>query len=415
MKILVVGAGAREHALAWKLAASPKVDQVFVAPGNGGTVKEKKVKNIPITEIEALVEFCQKEVVDLTVVGPEAPLAAGIVDIFEKAKLKIFGPTKAAARLESSKSYAKQLMKKYGIPTARYELFEDLEEARAYISRKQLPIVLKLDGLAAGKGVVVANSLTEAYKTLEKMLAQKGNRVLIEDFLPGVEASFIVMVDGSHILPLASSQDYKRLLEQDKGPNTGGMGAYSPTVRVSETVFEKTMETIVKPIVDALAKEGCPFKGFLYAGLMIDKDQKPHTVEFNCRLGDPETEPILMRLQSDLVDLLEAACEGRLHQCEAKWDTRTAVAVVLATQNYPQGSEKSVVIEGLSKITEEVKIFHAGTRIEENQILTNGGRVLCVTGLGKNLEEAQKLAYSEVQKIHFEGMRYRKDIGNVYG
>ncbi|MFH4355698.1 MAG: phosphoribosylamine--glycine ligase [Neisseriaceae bacterium] len=415
MKILVVGAGAREHALAWKLAASPKVDQVFVAPGNGGTVKEKKVKNIPITEIEALVEFCQKEVVDLTVVGPEAPLAAGIVDIFEKAKLKIFGPTKAAARLESSKSYAKQLMKKYGIPTARYELFEDLKEARAYISRKQLPIVLKLDGLAAGKGVVVANSLTEAYKTLEKMLAQKGNRVLIEDFLPGVEASFIVMVDGSHILPLASSQDYKRLLEQDKGPNTGGMGAYSPTVRVSETVFEKTMETIVKPIVDALAKEGCPFKGFLYAGLMIDKDQKPHTVEFNCRLGDPETEPILMRLQSDLVDLLEAACEGRLHQCEAKWDTRTAVAVVLAAQNYPQGSEKSVVIEGLSKITEEVKIFHAGTRIEENQILTNGGRVLCVTGLGKNLEEAQKLAYSEVQKIHFEGMRYRKDIGNVYG
>jgi phosphoribosylamine--glycine ligase len=417
MKLLVIGSGGREHAIAWKLAQSPKVQKVFVAPGNGGTAVESGLENVAIADFAELIAFAKKEHVHLTVVGPEAPLAAGVVDAFAEAGLKIYGPTRAAAQLESSKDFAKAFMQRHGIPTARYATFEDPAAARAYVEKHGAPIVIKADGLAAGKGVVVAMTKPEALAAIDAMLVdhrlgKAGARVVIEEYLEGEEASFIVMSDGAHALPLATSQDHKRLRDGDQGPNTGGMGAYSPAPIVTPKVHARVMREIITPAVLGMAKDGVPFVGFLYAGLMIDKAGNPKTIEFNCRLGDPETEPIILRLKSDLLEMIEHALAGTLDRTEPEWDRRTALGVVLAAHGYPEEPRKGDRIEGLPKATPDCRVFHAGTRLDGKTPLTNGGRVLCVTALGDSVKMARTRAYAAADAIRFEGMQYRKDIGH---
>jgi phosphoribosylamine--glycine ligase len=417
MKLMVVGAGGREHALAWKLAQSPRVQKVFVAPGNGGTAAENGVENVPLTEIQDLVAFSGKEKIHLTVVGPEAPLAAGIVDAFRDAGQKIFGPTRAAAQLEASKDFAKSFMARHKIPTAAHRTFEAAEAAKAYVAERGAPIVIKADGLAAGKGVVVAASIPEAHAAIDRMMTEKilgaaGARLVVEEFLEGEEASFIVMSDGAQILPLATSQDHKRLRDGDAGPNTGGMGAYSPAPVVTPEIHARVMREIIVPAIQGMAQEGTPYTGFLYAGLMIDKAGNPKTLEFNCRLGDPETQPIILRLKSDLLDLIERAMEGALDQVEAQWDRRVALGVVVAAAGYPDEPRKGDPISGLPKPAPDCRVFHAGTRLEGKNVLTNGGRVLCVTALGDSVKRARASAYEALEGIRFEGMQYRKDIAH---
>jgi len=417
MKLLVIGSGGREHALAWKLTQSPRVQKVYVAPGNGGTATEDGVENVAITDIPALVDFAKKESIQATVVGPEAPLAAGVVDAFREAGLRIFGPSRAAAQLESSKDFAKAFMARHGIPTARYATFERAKEAKAYIDREGAPIVVKADGLAAGKGVVVAATREEAHAAVDAMLTDHsfgaaGARVVIEEFLDGEEASFIVMCDGVHVLALATSQDHKRLRDGDLGPNTGGMGAYSPAPIVTPAIHARVMREIILPAVQGMAQDGMPYTGFLYAGLMIDGAGNPRTLEFNCRLGDPETQPIIVRLKSDLLDLVDHAIDGTLDQGEAAWDRRAALGVVLAAAGYPEEPRKGDRIDGLPKPDADCKVFHAGTRLEGKSILTNGGRVLCVTALGDSVKIARARAYQAVDAIRFDGLQYRKDIGH---
>lgn len=420
MNILIIGNGGREHALAWKVAKSPLADKVFVAPGNAGTALENKVENVPIaaTDIAALVEFAQKNEVYLTIVGPEAPLVIGVVDAFRAAGLRIFGPTQAAAQLEGSKAFTKDFLARHKIPTAEYQNFTEVEPALAYLRQKGAPIVIKADGLAAGKGVIVALSEDEAHAAIDDMLlgnkmGNAGARVVIEDFLQGEEASFIVMVDGENVLPMATSQDHKRLLDQDLGPNTGGMGAYSPAPVVTPSVYERAMNEIILPTVRGMQAEGHPFSGFLYAGLMIDSQGAPYTIEFNCRFGDPETQPIMSRLESDLADLLEAGIAGKLDGVEAQWLPQTAVGVVLAAAGYPDTPRKGDIISGLDEADQIGKVFHAGTSADaEGRILTNGGRVLCVVGLGDDVAAAKAQAYQALGKVHFDGMQYRRDIAD---
>ena len=416
MKILVVGSGGREHALAWKLAQSEKIQVVMVAPGNGGTALDGRLKNIFITDPVQLADYVQQEHIALTVVGPEAPLAAGIVDIFRERGLKIFGPTKKAAQLESSKDFAKAFMKRHGIPTAAYQSFSDAKAAHDYIDQQGAPIVVKADGLAAGKGVVVAMTLKEAHDAVDMMLSDNrfgdaGARVVIEEFLEGEEASFIVMLDGKNILPLATSQDHKRLMDNDEGPNTGGMGAYSPAPIVTPQLHARVMREIILPTVQGMAKDGIPYTGFLYAGLMIDAEGNPKTLEFNCRMGDPETQPIMVRLKTDLVKVMEHAVEGTLDQIELQWDRRTALGVVMAAANYPESPRKGDVIKGIPAETDDSVTFHAGSVLENDQLKTAGGRVLCVVGLGGTVRVAHKAAYEALDKIHFDGMQFRRDIG----
>ena len=419
MKVLVIGNGGREHALAWKAAQSPLVTKVFVAPGNAGTALEANLENINIkaTDIAGLLNFAQEQQIDLTIVGPEAPLVIGIVDSFQKAGLKIFGPSKAAAQLEGSKAFTKDFLARHNIPTAEYQNFTEIEPAIAYIRQKGAPIVIKADGLAAGKGVIVAMTLKEAEDAVHDMLAgnafgDAGHRVVIEEFLDGEEASFIVMVDGEHVEPMATSQDHKRVGDGDTGLNTGGMGAYSPAPVVTDDVFTKVMEQIIYPTVNGMAQEGNVYVGFLYAGLMIDKQGNPKVIEFNCRFGDPETQPIMMRMQSDLVELCLAAVEGKLNTIKSKWDPRPALGVVLAAGGYPGDYNTKDVILGLSSETNQnCKIFHAGTSLENGQVYTNGGRVLCVTALGNTVSDAQQYAYEQLKNIYWHGCYYRHDIG----
>jgi phosphoribosylamine--glycine ligase len=417
MKLLVIGSGGREHALAWKLANSPRVQKVFVAPGNGGTATEPGVENVAITEIPQLIDFAKREGIQLTVVGPEAPLAAGVVDAFQAEKLRIFGPTRAAAQLEASKDFAKSFMVRHRIPTGGHGTFTDPKAARAYVEKHGAPIVIKADGLAAGKGVVVAATKDEAFAAIDMMLVGNrlgaaGARVVIEEFLDGEEASFIVMSDGSHVLPLATSQDHKRLRDHDEGPNTGGMGAYSPAPVVTPKVHARVMREIILPAIQGMAKDGLPYVGFLYAGLMIDKSGAPRTLEFNCRLGDPETQPILMRLKSDLLDLVEGALEGTLDGAEPEWDRRAALGVVLAAHGYPDEPRKGDVIGALPKPEGDCRVFHAGSRLDGKTLVTNGGRVLCVTALGDSVRIARTRAYEAVERVRFDGMQYRSDIGH---
>ncbi|MEW9899819.1 phosphoribosylamine--glycine ligase [Chitinivorax sp. PXF-14] len=417
MKILVIGSGGREHALAWKLAQSPKVQRVYVAPGNAGTAQEDGLVNVNVTAIPDLIALVRRESIELTVVGPEAPLSQGVVDAFRAEGLKIFGPTRNAAQLEWSKDFAKAFMIRHGIPTAQYRTFADAAQAHAYVDERGAPIVIKADGLAAGKGVIVAMSLDEAHQAIDLMLLDNkmgdaGARVVIEDFLSGEEASFIVMVDGKNVLSLATSQDHKRLLDGDQGPNTGGMGAYSPAPVVTPEVHARVMREVILPTVAGMTKDGVPYTGFLYAGLMIADDGKVSVVEFNCRMGDPETQPIMFRLKSDLVDLLEAAVDGRLDKVEAEWDRRVALGVVLAAAGYPDSPRKGDVITGVPKASADAHVFHAGTVAnEQNLAVTSGGRVLCVTALGDSVRIAQKRAYEVAEQIHFDGMQYRRDIG----
>ncbi|HEY4542477.1 MAG TPA: phosphoribosylamine--glycine ligase [Noviherbaspirillum sp.] len=416
MKILVVGSGGREHALAWKLAQSERIHKVYVAPGNGGTALDSHLENVEITDPAWLAQFAIKENIALTVVGPEAPLAAGIVNIFREQGLKIFGPTKEAAQLESSKDFAKAFMKRHRIPTADYETFSDVLAARKYIRQKGAPIVIKADGLAAGKGVVVAMTIDEAIEAVDMMLSENrlgdaGARVVIEQFLEGEEASFIVMVDGKHVLPLATSQDHKRLKDNDEGPNTGGMGAYSPAPIVTPALHARVMREIINPTVLGMQKDGIPFTGFLYAGLMIDDKGNPKTLEFNCRMGDPETQPILARLKTDLVQVMEHAVNGTLDQVGLDWDRRTALGVVMAAANYPDAPRKGDAITGIPAATNDCVTFHAGTTLKDGKLTTSGGRVLCVVGLGDSVRMAQKHAYDTVERIHFDGAQYRRDIG----
>lgn len=416
MKILVVGSGGREHALAWKLAQSKRIQVVLVAPGNGGTALDVRMKNVAITDPVALADFAQQEQVALTVVGPEAPLAAGIVDIFRERGMAIFGPTRKAAQLESSKDFAKAFMERHGIPTARYRTFSDAAAAHRYIDEQGAPIVIKADGLAAGKGVVVAMTLEEAHGAIDMMLSDNrfgdaGARVVVEEFLEGEEASFIVMVDGKNILPLATSQDHKRLLDQDQGPNTGGMGAYSPAPIVTPQLHARVMREIIQPTVQGMAKDGIPYTGFLYAGLMIDAEGNPKTLEFNCRMGDPETQPIMARLKTDLVSVMEHAVAGTLNDIELDWDRRTALGVVMAASGYPDAPRKNDVITGIPEETEDSMTFHAGTALDNKTLTTQGGRVLCVVGLGDSVRVAQKHAYEALDHIHFDGMQFRRDIG----
>ena len=421
MKILVIGSGGREHALAWRLSQSPKVQQVYVAPGNGGTALSPNLKNVPITDLAALRDWALAEKIALTVVGPEQPLAAGVVDDFRAHGLRIFGPTKAAAQLESSKAFSKDFMARHGIPTAAYETFSDPAAAHAYVDRLGAPIVVKADGLAAGKGVVVAATKEEAHAAIDDMLGGNtlgvahndgGARVVIEEFLQGEEASFIVLCDGKNVVAMASSQDHKRLKDGDEGPNTGGMGAYSPAPVVTPDVHARAMRDVILPTIRGMDKDGIPFTGFLYAGLMIDGDGKPKTLEFNTRMGDPETQPIMMRLKSDLVDVLMAATSGKLDEVELKWDRRVALGVVLAAGGYPLSPKKGDLISGLPKPTDEVVVFHAGTVAEGDQVKTAGGRVLCVTALADSVRQAQTKAYDAARGIHFDGMQYRRDIGH---
>jgi phosphoribosylamine--glycine ligase len=421
MNVLVIGGGGREHALAWKIAQSPRAAKVFVAPGNAGTALEPGLVNVAVTAIADLVALAQAEEIALTVVGPEAPLAAGIVDAFRAAGLRIFGPSRAAARLESSKDYAKAFMARRAIPTAAYRSFTAAEEAHAYVAERGAPIVVKADGLAAGKGVVVAMHVDEAHAAVDAMLVSNrlgihhnaaGARIVIEEHLAGEEASFIVITDGRNVLPLASSQDHKRLLDGDQGPNTGGMGAYSPAPIVTPAVHARIMREIILPTVQGMVEEGTPYTGFLYAGVMIDGAGNPRTLEFNCRLGDPETQPMMLRLKSDLVELLLHATNGALDRIDAEWDRRAALGVVLAAPGYPEQPRKGDPISGLDAVPEGCKVFHAGTALADGLPVTAGGRVLCVTALGETVRQAQRAAYAAVAGIHFDGMQYRRDIGN---
>jgi len=417
MKVLVIGSGGREHALAWKLAQSPRVQKVYVAPGNAGTASEEGVENVPITRLDELAGFAAREKIQLTVVGPEAPLAAGVVDLFQAQGLRIFGPTRAAAQLESSKDFAKQFMVRHGIPTGAAASFTTPAEAHAYVGTKGAPIVVKADGLAAGKGVVVAATEAEAHAAVDHMLVdggmgEAGARVVIEEFLDGEEASFIVLVDGKNVLALATSQDHKRLKDGDAGPNTGGMGAYSPAPIVTPALHARVVREVIVPTVRGMAAEGFPYSGFLYAGLMIDAAGNPRVLEFNCRLGDPETQPIMMRLRSDLFALIERAMERRLHETEAEWDRRAALGVVLAAANYPETPRKGDAIMGLDARGEDFHVFHAGTALADGKVVTAGGRVLCVTALGDSIKMAKARAYQVVERIRFDGMQYRTDIGH---
>jgi len=416
MKVLVIGGGGREHALAWKISQNKAVSLTYVAPGNAGTAANPDMVNVPITNIEDLVQFAQNEHITLTVVGPEAPLSQGVVDAFRAKGLKIFGPTQAAAQLESSKDYSKAFMVRHNIPTAAYETFSDIKAAHAYITQQGAPIVVKADGLAAGKGVVVAMTLDEAHAAVEMMLGDNslgdaGARVVIEEFLTGEEASFMVMVDGKNILALATSQDHKRLLNDDQGPNTGGMGAYSPALVVTPEIHARVIREIIRPTVDGMAKDGIPYTGFLYAGLMISPNGTIKTLEFNCRMGDPETQPILMRLKSDLLGLLQHAVNGTLDQAETEWDRRFALGVVMASADYPAKPRLGDEITGLPKNLDDAYVFHAGTTVNDGKVVTSGGRVLCVTALGETVKFAQKKAYQMIEDIHFDGAQYRTDIG----
>jgi len=422
MKVLVIGGGGREHALAWKLAQSLRVQAVFVAPGNGGTAHDGTLRNVPITEPAALADFAQREKIALTVVGPEAPLAAGVVDLFRSRGLRIFGPTQAAAQLESSKAFSKAFMQRHKIPTARAATFDDAAAAHAYVDAEGAPIVIKADGLAAGKGVVVATTPAEAHAAIDDMLGANtlgvqhnagGARVVIEEFMAGEEASFIVVADGRSVLALATSQDHKRIGDGDSGPNTGGMGAYSPAPVVTPNVHARVMQDIIHPTLNGMAREGMPFTGFLYAGLMIDAKGQPRTVEFNCRLGDPEAQVILMRLKSDLFELLLHAADGTLdQQQQLQWDRRTALGVVMAAAGYPLAPRKGDVIHGGPPAAEDLKVFHAGTALDGSVLRTSGGRVLCVTALGDSVRLAQARAYEGVRQIQFDGAQWRSDIGH---
>ena len=417
MKLLVIGSGGREHALAWRLAQNQNVQRVYVAPGNAGTAREDGLVNINLTTVAEWLKFAQDEKIHLTVVGPEAPLAAGVVDAFQAAGQRIFGPTRRAAQLESSKDFAKQFMVRHKIPTAKYATFTDAGEARAYVEREGAPIVIKADGLAAGKGVVVAMTVPEAFQAIDMMLGgntlgNAGARVVIEEFMHGEEASFICLCDGLHALPFASSQDHKRIFDGDLGPNTGGMGAYSPAPVVTPEVHARTMREIIMPTLRGMAAEGASFSGFLYAGLMIDGAGKPRVVEFNARMGDPETQPIMMRLKSDFLTLVEHAIDGTLDQIEAEWDRRAALGVVIAAAGYPESPARGDEISGLPKATDGARVFHAGTADKDGKVVTNGGRVLCVTALGDTVKIAQQRAYQMLEPIQFTGMQYRKDIGH---
>ena len=418
MKVLVIGNGGREHALTWKAAQSDLVSEVFVAPGNPGTALEPKTKNVNIgvCDVDALADFAEKEKIELTIVGPEAPLVAGIVDEFKKRNLKIFGPTKAAAQLEGSKSFTKDFLMRHNIPTAKYKNFTDVNEALSYLDSVEIPVVVKADGLAAGKGVIVAQTRQEAKDAVKDMLSgnafgEAGCKVVIEDFLSGEEASFIVMVDGKNVLPMATSQDHKRVGDGDQGPNTGGMGAYSPAPVVTKTVYDRVMEQIIYPTVKGMAAENNEYVGFLYAGLMIDDAGNPKVIEFNCRFGDPETQPIMMRMKSDLVELCDAACDGKLDTKTCEYDERPAVGVVLAAEGYPQSPRKGDVISGLESVAEPgSKIFQAGTKQTDGKIVTSGGRVLCATALGSDIKEARDNAYKLAETVSWNGMFYRNDI-----
>jgi phosphoribosylamine--glycine ligase len=417
MKVLVIGGGGREHALAWKLAQSPKVQTVFVAPGNAGTALDDRLRNVAIADFAALADFATTEKVSLTVVGPEAPLAAGIVDVFRSRGLRIFGPTRAAAQLESSKAYAKEFMQRHGIPTAAHATFDAPGPAHAHVDAQGAPIVVKADGLAAGKGVVVAATTEEAHAAIDSMFGSGvGGRVVIEEHLEGEEASFIVVSDGRHVVPLATSQDHKRIFDGDTGPNTGGMGAYSPAPVVTPNVHARAMHEIVLPTIAGMAADGVPFTGFLYAGLMIDAKGQPRTVEFNCRLGDPETQPLMLRLKSDLFDLLmHATAEGgdpALDEVELQWDRRTALGVVMAAHGYPQAPRSGDRITGLPPEAPDAMVFHAGTALADGGVVTAGGRVLCVTALGDSVRLAQQRAYQVLQGVQFDGAQYRRDIGH---
>lgn len=425
MKVLVIGGGGREHALAWKLSQSERIQKVYVAPGNGGTARDPNLVDVPITDVKALREWAQQEKIELTVVGPEAPLAAGVVDEFRAHGMRIFGPTQAAAQLETSKAFSKAFMQRHGIPTAVYETFTDPVQAHAYIDKMGAPIVVKADGLAAGKGVVVAMTAAEAHEAIDFMLLdnQLGvvhnagadgaavPRVVIEEFLQGEEASFIVLCDGQNVVALATSQDHKRLLDGDQGPNTGGMGAYSPAPVVTAQVHARAMREVIMPTIKGMEKDGIPYTGFLYAGLMIDAQGMPKTLEFNCRMGDPETQPIMMRLKTDLVEVMLAATSGKLDTLALEWDRRPALGVVMAAAGYPMNPRKGDVITGLPKDEPDAMVFHAGTAAVNGQTVTSGGRVLCVTVLADSVKQAQQKAYEVAKGIHFEGQQYRKDIG----
>ncbi|MGM0564459.1 MAG: phosphoribosylamine--glycine ligase [Pseudomonadota bacterium] len=418
--VLVIGGGGREHALAWKAAQSEEVATVLVAPGNAGTAGEAKLENVAVgaEDIDGLLALARERSVDLTLVGPEAPLVAGVVDRFREAGLRIFGPTAEAAQLEGSKAFSKDFLARHGIPTARYQNFTEIEPALAFIKEMGAPIVVKADGLAAGKGVIIAQTREEAGEAVRDMLAgnafgEAGHRVVVEEFLEGEEASFIVMVDGEHVLPMASSQDHKARDDGDQGPNTGGMGAYSPAPVVTDAMHQRIMDEVILPTVEGMKADGIRYTGFLYAGIMIDAEGTPKVLEFNCRFGDPETQPIMMRLQSDLVALCEAAVDGRLDQCRADWDSRSSLGVVLAAGGYPASYRKGDVIAGLDSVTgEDLKVFHAGTALEGDQVVTNGGRVLCVVGLGATVAEAQARAYQGVDKIDWRDVYCRRDIGH---
>ncbi|WP_286728229.1 phosphoribosylamine--glycine ligase [Acinetobacter sp. UBA1297] len=418
MNILVLGSGGREHALAWKIAQDDQVAKVFVAPGNAGTATENKCENVALDILDnpAIIDFAKNNAIDLIIVGPEAPLVNGVVDACREAGIKIWGPTKFAAQLEGSKAFAKHFLKRHNIPTAFYDVFTEVDAAKAFVEKNGAPIVIKADGLAAGKGVIVAMTKEEAFAAIDDMLAgnkfgDAGSRVVIEEFLAGEEASFICMIDGDNILPMATSQDHKRIFEGDQGPNTGGMGAYSPAPVVTADVFEKTINEVMRPTVEGMKKDGHVYTGFLYAGLMIDEQGQPKVIEFNCRFGDPETQPIMMRLKSSLVDLVQAGIEGNLPS-EAEWDERKTVGIVLASKGYPETSSSGDVISGLNTEMTDAKVFHAGTKANENgEIVTAGGRVLCVTALGNTIGEAQAKALELCQKVTFNGVQYRKDIG----
>ena len=419
MKVLVIGGGGREHALAWKLAQAERVRTVYVAPGNGGTAADPALKNVPLTDPNALADFCIAEKVALTVVGPEAPLAAGVVDVFRARGLRIFGPTQGAAQLESSKAFAKEFMQRHGIPTALYATFTEAAPAHAHVDKHGAPIVIKADGLAAGKGVVVAMTADEAHAAIDHMLTAVGERVVIEDFMAGEEASFIVLCDGKNVLTLATSQDHKRVGEGDAGPNTGGMGAYSPAPVVTPNVHAKAMHEIIQPTLAGMAKDGIPYTGFLYAGLMIDAEGNPKALEFNCRMGDPETQPIMMRLKSDLLEVMTHAADGTLDQIELQWDRRYALGVVMAAHGYPERPRKADVVSGLPPTlpgsepeSAEAMVFHAGTTQLSKALVTSGGRVLCVTALGESAKAAQARAYETLATIRFDGMQFRRDIGH---
>jgi phosphoribosylamine--glycine ligase len=415
MKLLVIGSGGREHAIAWRLAQSARVQKVFVAPGNGGTARENGLENVAISEIGKLAEFALAEGVYLTVVGPEAPLAEGVVDLFRSKGLRIFGPTRACAQLESSKQFAKEFMTRHRIPTAAFASFDEARPAHDYVETRGAPIVVKADGLAAGKGVIVAASRDEAHRAIDQILVERamgaaGSRVVIEEFLEGEEASFIVLADGEHILPLATSQDHKRLRDGDQGPNTGGMGAYSPAPVVTPELHARVVREVIQPVLNGMAEEGHPYSGFLYAGLMINAGN-PRVLEFNCRLGDPEAQPILLRLKSDLFELIEGAVEGKLDLLKADWDRRPALGVVIAAAGYPDSPKKGDTVTGLPAPEEDLRVFHSGTALKDGTAVTSGGRVLCVTALGDTISMAQRRAYEAVERIRFDGMQYRRDIG----